>query len=64
VVANLVRPLLLAVAARLERVPERLLISGLEVDEADEVVAAFGRHGLREAARRSGGGWTAVLLAR
>jgi ribosomal protein L11 methyltransferase len=64
VVANLVRPLLLDVAARLERVPERLIASGLEAGEADEVIAAFARHGLREVARRDGDGWTAVLLAR
>ena len=64
VVANLVRPLLLEVADRLARVPERLLVSGLELGEADEVVAAFARHGLRERDRRDGDGWTAVLLAR
>jgi ribosomal protein L11 methyltransferase len=64
VVANLVRPLLLEVAGRLERVPERLLISGLELGETAEVIAAFGRHGLREAARREGTGWSALLLSR
>jgi ribosomal protein L11 methyltransferase len=64
VVANLVRPLLLEVAAGLERVPERLLVSGLERAEVDEVVAAFARHGLAPAARRDGGGWAAVLLRR
>jgi ribosomal protein L11 methyltransferase len=62
VVANLVRPLLLEVAARLARVPERLLISGLELPEVDPVVGAFARHGLRPAARRDGDGWSAVLL--
>ena len=62
VLANLVRPLLLEVAAGLERVPERMIISGLQTDEADEVVAAFGRHGLREAARREGEGWAAACL--
>jgi ribosomal protein L11 methyltransferase len=62
VVANLVRPLLLEVAAGLDRAPERLLISGLEHDEVEEVVAAFARHGLRPADRRDGGGWAAVLL--
>ena len=61
--ANLVRPLLLSVAARLERVPERMLVSGLELGEVDEVVGAFARHGLREAARREGDGWSAILLA-
>jgi ribosomal protein L11 methyltransferase len=64
VTANLVRPLLLEVAALMERPPERLIASGLEVAEADEVAAAFARHGLREAARREGDGWSAILLAR
>jgi ribosomal protein L11 methyltransferase len=64
VVANLVRPLLLEVAARMERPPERLIASGLELDEADEVAAAFGRHGLALASRRDGDGWSAILLAR
>jgi ribosomal protein L11 methyltransferase len=63
VVANLVRPLLLEVAARLAPVPDRLLISGLELPEVDEVVGAFARHGLAPAARRDGDGWSAVLLA-
>jgi ribosomal protein L11 methyltransferase len=63
VLANLVRPLLLDVAAGLERAPEQLIVSGLETGEADEVVAAFARHGLREAARAAGGGWEAVRLA-
>ena len=62
VLANLVRPLLLEVAANLERVPERLIISGLEGDEPDEVVAAFARHGLREVARRQGSNWSAIEL--
>jgi ribosomal protein L11 methyltransferase len=62
VVANLVRPLLLEVAARLAPVPERLLISGLETHEVDEAVGAFARHGLAVQARRDGDGWAAVLL--
>ncbi|HEX4689228.1 MAG TPA: 50S ribosomal protein L11 methyltransferase [Solirubrobacteraceae bacterium] len=64
VVANLVRPLLLEVAARLERVPERLLASGLQLDEVDEVAAAFAAHGLALAERRDGDGWCAILFAR
>jgi ribosomal protein L11 methyltransferase len=64
VTANLVRPLLLEVAARMERPPERLIASGLEVAEVDDVVAAFARHGLRLEARRDGDGWSAILLAR
>jgi ribosomal protein L11 methyltransferase len=62
VVANLVRPLLLEVAERLAPVPERLLVSGLETHEVDEVVGAFARHGLAPVARRDGDGWAAVLL--
>ena len=64
VTANLVRPLLLEVAALMERPPERLIASGLEVVEADAVAAAFARHGLHETARREGDGWSAILLAR
>ncbi len=58
------RPLLLEVAARMERPPERLIASGLETFEVDEVVAAFGRRGLRLEARRDGDGWSAILLVR
>jgi ribosomal protein L11 methyltransferase len=64
VTANLVRPLLLEVAARIERPPERLIASGLEVAEVDDVVAAFARHGLGLEARRDGDGWSAILLIR
>jgi ribosomal protein L11 methyltransferase len=64
VTANLVRPLLLEIAAAMERPPERLLASGLEVGEVDEVAAAFARHGLALAARRDGDGWSAILLER
>jgi ribosomal protein L11 methyltransferase len=63
VVANLVRPLLLEVAALMTRPPRRLIVSGLLRDEAAELGAAFARHGLREAARRDGGEWTALLLS-
>jgi ribosomal protein L11 methyltransferase len=64
VVANLVRPLLLELAAGMARAPERLVASGLEHDEVGEIVAAFARHGLRAADRRDGDGWSAVLLTR
>jgi ribosomal protein L11 methyltransferase len=64
VTANLVRPLLLEVAGIMQRPPERLIASGLEDGEADEVAAAFARHGLWEAARRAGNGWSAILLTR
>lgn len=62
VLANLVRPLLLEVAANLKDLPERLIISGLEGDEPDEVVPAFERLGLVETRRRQGDNWSAIEL--
>jgi ribosomal protein L11 methyltransferase len=65
VAANLLRPLLLAWAQRLEGVsqlPERVIASGLLVGEVDEVAAAFARVGLAEAERRESGDWAALLL--
>jgi ribosomal protein L11 methyltransferase len=64
VTANLVRPLLLEVAARMTRPPDRLVAGGLLRAEAGEVAAAFARHGLRESERREGGEWAALLLER
>jgi ribosomal protein L11 methyltransferase len=63
VLANLVRPLLLDVAELMTRPPAQLVVSGLLREEAAEVAEAFSRHGLREAARRDGGEWSALLLA-
>jgi ribosomal protein L11 methyltransferase len=65
VAANLLRPLLLAVArAGFAGTPPRTLIaSGLLRHEADEVAAAFARHGLRERDRRETAEWAALLLA-
>jgi ribosomal protein L11 methyltransferase len=57
VAANLVRPLLLGLAGRIEG--EALILSGLLEHEVDEVVAAFGR---REQQRLVEAGWAAVLL--
>jgi ribosomal protein L11 methyltransferase len=57
VAANLVRPLLLPLAGRIQG--RALILSGLLDGEVDEVVAAFGR---REQRRLSEGGWAAVLL--
>jgi len=62
VTANLVRQLLLKIAARMERPPARLIASGLLREEASEVAAAFAARGLRETARREGGEWAALLL--
>jgi ribosomal protein L11 methyltransferase len=66
VVANLLRPLLLRVAADgfAGTAPGVLIASGLLAHEGDEVAAAFARHGLREAARRHRGEWVALLLRR
>jgi ribosomal protein L11 methyltransferase len=57
VAANLVGTLLLQLADRIEG--ERLILSGLLEQEADEVAAAFGRP---EARRLTEGGWAALLL--
>ena len=62
VTANLVRPLLLEVAALMERPPERLVVSGLLRAEADEVAAAFAARGMEETDRREGAEWSALLL--
>jgi ribosomal protein L11 methyltransferase len=64
VLANLVRPLLLEIAALMERPPERLIASGLELAEVGDVVEAFTPHGLALQARRDGDGWSAILLGR
>jgi len=64
IAANLLRPLLLTYAERLAGPPpERLIVSGLLREEADEVAAAFGRHRLSETTRQGSGAWAAVLLA-
>jgi len=62
--ANLLRPLLLAVArAGFAGDPPRTLIaSGLLRHEADEVAEAFAAHGLREHDRRETAEWAALLL--
>jgi len=65
VAANLLRPLLLAVARAgfAGAAPQVLVASGLLRHEADEVAAAFAAHGLREAARRETTEWAALLLS-
>jgi ribosomal protein L11 methyltransferase len=64
VLANLLRPLLLRVAADgfAGAPPGALVASGLLAHEGDEVAAAFARRGLREASRRRDGEWIALLL--
>jgi ribosomal protein L11 methyltransferase len=64
VTANLVRPILLDVSVVMDRPPERLIASGLLIDDVDETAAAFARHGLTVRDRRDGDGWSAILLAR
>ncbi|MQA73973.1 MAG: methyltransferase [Solirubrobacterales bacterium] len=64
VVANLTAPLLAAVAARLAEPPRVLVCSGLLAGEAGSVRAALSGAGLRAAAERSSGDWTALLCRR
>jgi ribosomal protein L11 methyltransferase len=61
-VANLVRPLLLEVAALMPEQPETLMVSGLLEGEEDEVAAAFVPLGERRRLRLQG--WSALLLTR
>ncbi|HEV2875479.1 MAG TPA: 50S ribosomal protein L11 methyltransferase [Thermoleophilaceae bacterium] len=61
VAANLMRPLLLKLAALMEERPRALIASGLLDDEADEVVAAFAP--MDERRRLSSQGWSALLLS-
>ncbi|HEX6388440.1 MAG TPA: 50S ribosomal protein L11 methyltransferase, partial [Solirubrobacteraceae bacterium] len=66
VLANLLRPLLLRVAADgfAGQQPDTVIASGLLRHEADEVAAAFVGFGLREQRRLEGGDWAALLLRR
>ena len=65
-VANLLRPLLLRIAADgfTGEAPRALVASGLLAHEADEIAAAFVPHGFVETDRRLGGEWAALLLRR
>jgi ribosomal protein L11 methyltransferase len=65
VAANLLAPLLLGLAQRLsarQRLPERLIASGLMVEEADRVLREFAHCGLHPTMRRECAGWTAIVL--
>jgi ribosomal protein L11 methyltransferase len=68
VAANLLSPLLLGWAERLEgapdQQPERIVASGILVEEVDVVAAAFADAGLSESGRRRHGDWAALLLER
>ncbi|HEV7585107.1 MAG TPA: 50S ribosomal protein L11 methyltransferase [Solirubrobacteraceae bacterium] len=62
-VANLLRPLLLEVAATISQAPDHLLAGGLLIGEVDEVAAAFAaRLGMHERDRRASGEWAALWL--
>jgi ribosomal protein L11 methyltransferase len=63
VLANLLRPLLLALASSMTEPPRHLIASGLLRAEANEVAAAFAeRLSLRERERRERGEWAALWL--
>jgi ribosomal protein L11 methyltransferase len=67
VVANLTANLLRDCAGHLaegDRIPERLVCSGMLETELDGVADAFAGAGLREAERRSEAEWAALLLRR
>ena len=61
-VANLVAPVLRDVATHMSDPPERLVISGLLSDEAEDVAAAFAPLGLGISERLDSGDWSALLL--
>lgn len=64
VTANLLRPLLLELAERIDEAPAHLIAGGLLANEADEVAEAFaGRLRLRERERRQSGEWAALWLS-
>jgi ribosomal protein L11 methyltransferase len=64
IAANLLRPLLLDLAQRLDTPPTHLVAGGLLVEQVDEVAGAFAARGLIERSRRTDGDWAALLLAR
>ncbi len=61
VVANLLRPLLLALTFTVS--PRTLVAGGLLAHEGDEIAAAMARHGLRARRRLEREGWIAVMFA-
>jgi ribosomal protein L11 methyltransferase len=64
IAANLLRPLLLDLAGGLDSPPRHLIAGGLLRKEADDVVDAFARRGLRERHRRETGEWATILFER
>jgi ribosomal protein L11 methyltransferase len=64
VVANLLAPLLLELAARIETAPRVLIAGGLLVEQAAAVAEAFAvEHALVQRERREAGEWAALLLS-
>lgn len=63
-VANLVAPMLIDLAGRLdpENLPGTLICSGILNEEIDAVAEAFAPAGLREAGRATAGTWSALTL--
>lgn len=68
VIANLTAPLLREVAERIagreDRVPRRVVCSGMLSSQVDDVAAAFGRAGLAVTSRRESGDWAAMAMER
>lgn len=64
VFANIMRPQLLDMAAQIPAGHgiHDIVLSGLLDEEADEISAAYARHGLVEVARNSEGGWTGLRM--
>jgi ribosomal protein L11 methyltransferase len=64
VLANLLGPLLLDLAAGLSTPPDTLIASGLLIEETEAVLDAFRAHGMCERATREQGEWVALWLGR
>ena len=63
-VANVPPAVHAAIAARLERPPDALLVSGVLDEAADEVARVYAAAGLREARRDVSLGWATLLFTR
>jgi ribosomal protein L11 methyltransferase len=64
VVANVLAGPLLSWAGLQERLPTRLILSGLLTGEADRVAAAYAARGMTLAETRVDGDWAALLMTR
>jgi ribosomal protein L11 methyltransferase len=64
VVANVLAGPLLSWAGRQERLPPRLILSGLLTEETDRVAAAYAARGMTLVDTRVRGDWAALLLTR